>query len=278
MSKFQLILIVSSIILVAIIYSLPKVVVDNEEAAGGRQANAVDQELDMEAGKTMPAHMSDFSQEEKEEIAQLRNKVSSSAIASEINEAANQLATLYQKYSRFDSAAHYAGVLANNQPTDANVKQAAFLYFDAYSFSVAPEKVRSNADRASDLLGKVLEKNPKDLEAKTRLGLILVNSPQPMQGIMMVREVLEQEPENEFALFNMGLLSIESRQFPRAVEYFERYQVVNPENEEGQLYLAISYLEAGNKNKALESFGRLRERASDPEMIRTIDQYTERLK
>ncbi len=278
MSKFQLILIVASVVLVAIIYSLPKVVVDNEEDAGGRQANAVDQELDMEAGLNMPAHMSDFTEEEKAEIAKLRNEVSSSAIASEINNAANQLAALYQKYSRFDSAAHYAGILANNQPTDANIKQAAFLYFDAYSFSVAPEKVRSNADRASDLLGKVLEKNPEDLEAKTRLGLILVNSPQPMQGIMMVREVLEQEPENEFALFNMGLLSIESRQFPRAVEYFERYQVVNPENEEGQLYLAISYLESGNNAKALETFSRLRERVSDPEMIRTIDQYTERLK
>ena len=278
MSKFQLILIIASIALVAIIYSLPKVVVDNEEEAGGRQANAVDQEIGMEAGSNMPAHMSDFSEEEKAEITALRNAVSSSAIASEINEAANKLAELYKKYSRFDSAAHYAGVLANNQPTDSNVRQAAFLYFDAYSFSVAPEKVRSNADKASDLLQRVLDKNDADLEAKTRLGLIKVNSPQPMQGIMMVREVLEQEPENEFALFNMGLLSIESRQFPRAVEYFERYQAVNPANEEGQLYLAISYLESGNNAKALETFKKLRERVSDPEMIRTIDQYTERLK
>jgi tetratricopeptide (TPR) repeat protein len=278
MSKFQLILIIASVALVVIIYSLPKVVVDNAEAAGGRQANEVDQEFGMEAGSNMPAHMSDFSIEEKAEIAILRNAVSNSPVAAEINDAAGKLTELYKKYSRFDSAAHYAGILANNQPTEANLKQAAFLYFDAYSFSVAPEKVRSNADKASDLLKKVIEKNEEDLEAKTRLGLIMVNSPQPMQGILMVREVLEKDPENEFALFNMGLLSIESRQFPRAVEYFERYQLVNPANEEGQLYLAISYLESGNKAKAQETFTKLRERVSDPELIRTIDQYTERLK
>ena len=278
MSKIQLILVIASVALVAIIFSLPKVVVDNEEEAGGRQANTAGQESDMEAGGNMLAHMSDFTEEEKTEITKYRNTVSSSPVAAEINDAAGKLAELYKRYNRFDSAAHYAGILANNQPTDVNVKQAAFLYFDAYSFSVTPEKVRSNSERATDLLQKVLEKNAEDLEAKTRLGLIMVNSPQPMQGILMVREVLDKDPENEFALFNMGLLSIESRQFPRAVDYFERYQAVNPANEEGQLYLAISYLEAENKPKALETFTRLRDRVTDPEMIKTIDQYTERIK
>ena len=56
---------------------------------------------------------------------------------------------------------------------------------------------------------KVLEINPKNLDAQTDLGVCYAEGTgNPMQGILMLREVVKENPEHESAQFNLGILSV----------------------------------------------------------------------
>jgi tetratricopeptide (TPR) repeat protein len=278
MNKTQILLIVVGLLLVVVIFRLPKVVVDNVEESGGRQAIDL---IDVDGGSAVMAseslHGATLPYDVQSEIDQLRKIASESSISGEINDAAERLAEIYERFNRFDSAAHFAERLAFNKPTDQNIRRAAFLYFDAYSFSIDRAKAAQNKDKALEYLERVMEKNPDDLDAIARKGLILVSSPQPMQGILMVRGVLEKDPTNEFALLNMGLLSIESGQFDRAVEYLERYTQLYPSNDDARLYLGMSYLESGKKTKAKEILDLLEQETNNAAIIKSIEDLRNRL-
>jgi tetratricopeptide (TPR) repeat protein len=276
MKKTQLILIVSAIGLVVLMYSLPKVVVDNAEETGSRQG--VDPiAVAGEGGAQASLHSAEMAEDDRMEIDRLRKIVANSAVSGEINEAAAALIDLYSTYSRLDSAAFFADRLAFNAPTDANLRKAAFLYYDAFSFSIDPVKADNNREKAMDYLDKILEKNPDDLEAQARKGMIMVASPQPMQGILMVRGVLEKDPQNEFALLNMGLLSIESGQYERAIDYLSRYTSLYPENEEAYLYLGLSYLESGDMTKSREVLDLLENKTTNTGLLNSIQDLKKRL-
>jgi tetratricopeptide (TPR) repeat protein len=277
MKKTQIILLVLAAGLLVTIYSLPKVVVDNAEDTGSRQGVDLIALEGEEARSNTGMHMATVSQEDQSAIDSYRRTVSNSAVSGEINDAATALIELYSKYSKYDSAAFYADRLAFNAPTDANVRRAAFLYYDAFSFAIDPVKASSNREKALQYLDRILEKFPNDADATARKGMIMVASPQPMQGILMVRGVLEQNPDHEFALLNMGLLSIESGQFGRAVDYLERYTERYPENEEAFLYLGMSYLENGNRTKAQETLNLLEQKTTNTALLNSIDDLRKRL-
>jgi tetratricopeptide (TPR) repeat protein len=277
MTRLQIILLISASALVLGLYSLPKVVVDNEESAGGRAIENI-QEVDSPGGISAMGHSLNPTEAELADISELRKEISTGTDKMAVANASKELSAIYKKFNRFDSAAFFANQALLNEPSAENIREAGMLYFEAYRFSVDPAKSIANSEKAQELLQRTLEANPSDLEVKTRLGLTFVGGPQPMQGILMIREVLEVEPENEFALFNMGLLSIESRQFARAVEYFEKLANAHPENDEGKFYLGISYMEAGSKDKALSTLNQLRETVKDADLRSAINQYLEGIK
>ena len=278
MNKTQIILIAAALAMVVLMYSLPKVVVDNAEETGSRQGvDLIALEGEAGSGNQAGMHSTEMTGDDRAEIDRLRKVVSNSAVSGEINEAAGLLADLYSNYSRFDSAAYFADRLAFNAPTDAHLRKAAFLYYDAFSFSIDPAKSANNREKALEYLDRVLEKNADDLEAQARKGMIMVASPQPMQGILMVRGVLEKDPENEFALLNMGLLSIESGQYERAIDYLNRYTSLYPENEEAYLYLGMSYLENGNMTKAREVLDLLEKKTTNAGLLKSVEDLKNRL-
>lgn len=277
MTRLQIILIVLSLALVWGIFSLPKVVVDNE-GGGGRAIETINEGSLADDFLGMETHSKNPDEAELAKIAENRKIVSTSADKQLVIEAAKELSVLYEQYQRFDSAAFYSNQVLVNQPDAEQIRRTAMLYFEAYSFAVDPAKAQATADKAKELLQKALDNNPDDLEAKSRLGILFVAGPQPMQGIMMLREVLEKDPENEFALYNMGLLSMESRQFARAVDYFELLKKYHPENEEGQFYLGVSYMEVGSKDKALSTLNNLKETVKDSGLRQAVNRYLESIK
>ncbi len=66
---------------------------------------------------------------------------------------------------------------------------------------------------------------------------LVTSSPNPMPGIMLLREVLEEDPKNVKALSALGLFSIQSNQLDKAIARFEQIVEIDSQN-----YLALEKL------------------------------------
>ncbi|MCZ2128761.1 MAG: tetratricopeptide repeat protein [Bacteroidia bacterium] len=120
----------------------------------------------------------------------------------------------------------------------ADLKQFDSLYLQSARYLVVAgmsAKVESRGmvflQKAQLLLDKILTHNPKNLDAKTLKGYVLVRTqPAPMQGIAVLQEVLQEDPNNLDALYILGDFSIESGQFEKALERFKKLLSLQPFN------------------------------------------------
>ncbi|QJW91406.1 tetratricopeptide repeat protein [Spirosoma taeanense] len=284
MNKYVLIVIVLATALTAGLYSLPKVVVRNEnKQLGGRttQTPTADS-LNVAANTGTPdrsaIHEKPVSPEQQKQLETLRTTFVSAADGVQKQAAGEKLITFFREITRYDSAAHYAGLLAAAQPDESNLLRAGDQYFEAYTFAVDAAKTAALGQKTRDYYQKALDKNPNLLAAKANMAMTYVNTDTPMQGIMLLREVLKQEPTNELALFNLGLLSMRSNQYERAIERFQQILVNNPTSRKAQFYLGISLAEAGHKAEAKQVLAQVKQQEKDPQILAAIREYEERLK
>lgn len=296
MNKLVLLVVVLAAVLTVGLYTLPKVVVRNENrqlaqtGAGGRASqtprSATTDSLNATAsiGAVDPSqpdrstiHEKPVSAEERKRLETLRTGFM--AAGPDQKEAAGEkLIAAFREVTRYDSAAHYAGMLAIAQPSEPNLLRAGDAYFEAYTFAVDEQKTVSLGQRTRDFYQKALARNPNLLSAKANMAMTYVNTPTPMQGIMLLREVLQQEPTNELALFNLGLLSMRSNQYGRAVERFRQILVNNPDSRKAQFYLGVSLAEAGQKDEARKILAQVKQQEKDPQILAAIHEYEDRLK
>lgn len=299
MNKPVLLVIVLATALTVGLYTLPKVVVRNEDRqltqsdagartsrTSGRTGSQVTDSLNAAASVGTPdgsqpdrsaIHEKPVSADERKRLAALRS-VFMNANADQKETAAEKLIAAFRDITRYDSAAHYADLLAVAQPTERNMLRAGDAYFEAYTFSVNERKTAKLGERTRDFYRKVLAKNPNLLSAKANMAMTYVNTSTPMQGIMLLREVLQQEPTNELALFNLGLLSMRSNQYERAIERFRQILVNNPASRKAQFYLGISLAEAGQKDEAKRVLASVKKQEKDPQVLAAIHEYEDRLK
>jgi len=162
------------------------------------------------------------------------------------------------------------------KPTALNWAKTADVYVEAYNFASDENKPALN-EKARGYYNKILDKDPGNLEVKSKLALTYVGGENPMQGIKILKEVLQTDPKNESALYNLGILSIQSGQYDKAVKRFEELLNVNPKHSTGTFYLGVAWSNLGDKTKALEAFKKARELDSDPEFRSTVDGYIKEL-
>lgn len=260
MVKTRIILVAVAAILVAIIFLLPKSVVENEnqlkeatpESAAGHTA------IPETLSSTIHTVRGQFSENQSNQ----KNAIF-----------ADSLRTLYTQAGQFDSAAWFAEEAATFFNTTESFLNAGNSYYEAYTFAMEPAKQEQLAEKARAWLGKVVAANPKNLEAKTKIAMTYVSSKTPMQGITMLREVLAEDPKNEFVLYNMGMLSVQSGQYGRAIERLEELKAVNPNHIQGALLLGVAYMNNGNKQKARQQFELVKTLDKDPAVQATADSY-----
>lgn len=296
MNKFVLLVVVLASALTVGLYTLPKVVVRNEDrrltqsGVGGRtsrtpgsvtadslNATASIGAVDPSQPDRSAIHEKPVSAEEQKRLETLR--AAFAGAGSDRKEAVGeQLIAAFRDVTRYDSAAHYADLLAVAQPSERNLLRAGDAYFEAYTFAVNEQKTAELGQKTRDFYQKVLAKNPNLLGAKANMAMTYVNTPTPMQGIMLLREVLQQEPTNELALFNLGLLSMRSNQYGRAIERFRQILVNNPTSRKAQFYLGVSLAEAGQKDEARRVLAQVKEREKDPQVLAAVREYEDRLK
>ncbi|WP_080060145.1 tetratricopeptide repeat protein [Spirosoma aerolatum] len=283
MNKSVLLVIVLASALTVGLYSLPKVVVRNDnKQLGGRamQAPATNPsktESPTASGNGASVHEKPLSTEQQKQLTALETEFTK-ANSGQKEAIGEKLITLLHEITRYDSAAYYAEELVKSVPSERNLLRAGDAFFEAYSFAVDEKKTALLGQKTRDYYGQALAKNPNLLSAKANMAMTYVNTDTPMQGIMLLREVIKQDPTNELALFNLGLLAMRSNQYERAIERFRQILVTNPASRKAQFYLGVSLAEAGQKAEARQVLAQVKKQEKDPQILAAVQEYEERLK
>jgi outer membrane protein len=269
MLKKRLLLIFASAVVIWLLFLLPKAVVENETDVSATTNDSVS------------SHIQSHTQTPQEVQSRIQNFRSQFASGTEKEKNAifaDSLANLYSIANQFDSAAWFADESSKFFNTIESWVKAGDHYYQAYTLALDQSKQKLFAAKAQEFYGKALRQDSGNLDVKTKMAMTYMTSPNPMQGITMLREVLAQDSKNELALFNMGMLSIQSGQAARAIEYLERLINVNPNHLQGQLLLGLAWMNNGDKEKAKEQFLKVKQMDKDPAVQATVDSYLKDLK
>jgi tetratricopeptide (TPR) repeat protein len=252
--------------LVAVIFFLPKVVVQSDKELAGSS--------DTTASTTATAHTV-VPQSTQASISKFRNQFD----AKKNPIFADSLWQLYTSIGKFDSAAWFAEQSASFLKTTDSYLRAGNSYYEAFSYALEQDKQNQMGSKAREYFEKALEANPKLYDAKAKTGMTIISSGgPPMEGIRMLREVATDDPTNQFALFSLGMLSIQSQQYDRAVDWLTKLVAVNPSHIQGQVFLGMALASSGEKDKARTQFEKARKMTTDPQVLATIDSYLKDLK
>ena len=266
-------LIILGVLSIVILFSLPKIVVNNEDSLD-RQSQTREE---VASAASEGFHLNAMPDSIASIIKNLRITIADHDNKQKIASFADSLAKLYFAYQKYDSAAIFAERVAEISPGVENWERAGSYSYEAFGFAVDEEKQRIFGEKARVYLGKVLEVSPDNHAVKIKMAMTYLSTSNPMRGIGMLREVLEEDPKNEQAIFNMGLLSMQSRQYDKAIERFENLVKLYPGNMQGQFYLGISYLESGKRAQAKAQFEWLQQNNTDPAIQTTVGSYLEEL-
>lgn len=293
-TQWRWLIIGGGILLVAGLYSLPKVVVSQKEADASVGSGAAKKDsAAQQAVENNQAATETDSHEEHETGASVhgttgisdKGKTAIKTLQSQWNEKAplnvriklaKQIASTWDQEGKLDSASQWFLTVARLENTEASWVKAADKTLDAATLSEGEAKTKKLADaRVFYEKAMALSKTPNNVKAK--LAMTWVETENPMQAIALLREVVAAEPENEIALYNLGVLSIQSRQFERAVGRFEKVVTLNPKNLKAWFYLALSYKETGKKEEAIKAFQHLKKMDQDPVVQSTVKDYLKEL-
>lgn len=268
MLRNRIILVVVSALVIVGLFLLPKVVVNNTDELADDHSDTTEHAPD--------PHTS-ASEGLVKQIAHLRGELAAATENQKKAIFADSLATLYAKASRFDSAGVFAEEAATFFNTEESWFKAGDSYYQGYTFALNANKQGNLGERSREQFQKVLDINPKNLEAKTKMAMTYLTSA-PMVGVGMLKEVIDQDPKNELALFNLGMLSIQSGQYEKAVGWLKQLVAVNPAHSQGTLLLGLAYKNTGDKKKAREQFEKVKDMERDPAVQATVDSYLQDLK
>lgn len=272
MLKTRILLIAISAALVALLFLLPRIVVENDQELAEGSTEAPEN----------PAENNDFhasvAPELASRIAATRTKYETAEETEKSAIFADSLSQWYEKAGKLDSAAWYAEEAATFFNTQESWIKAGNQYYQAYNLAIDKGKQAQMAAKAQEVYGHVLENDPNNLDVKTKLAMTWVSSSNPMQGITMLREVLAQNPKHEEALYDMGMLSYQSGQYGKAIERLENLVKINPQHIQGQLLLGVSLMNAGQKERARKTLETVKKLDQDPAVQATVDSYLKDLK
>lgn len=259
MNYSQLLLIIGGVVLSIFLYSLPRVVVENE------------------ADAQVESHDFSITDEDASAMQSLRLKVSS--MGNEISyNFADSLARLYLKYGLVDSASHYTDLALARDSSLNTILSASEIYYLAFERAITQDQLRNFGLKSRKVLEKIVAIDSTNLVARTRLAMTLVTTASPMVGIGMLREVLEIDSEFRPAIINLGLMSIQSGQYDRGVERFQKLIDMDPFDLEAMLYLGICYKELRKNEMAKSLFEKIvDEESADPALKLSAQEYLEDL-
>lgn len=239
MNRQQIILTVGALLVVILLYQLPRVVVENET--------------------TVEVETHDFSISDTDQatFTALRQQLKESSDTKKSINFADSLAKLSLKYQLIDSAASYARMILTLDGSREAVAKASMIYYQAFQATTDTEQSKELALEAKAGFEALLVEDPQNNFLKNKLAMTLMTTDNPMSGVQILREVLASDPENREAILNLGLLAIRSRQFDRAEERFINLLELDSTDYEALFYYGVSLSEGGKSEEAKAVFEKL---------------------
>lgn len=99
----------------------------------------------------------------------------------------------------------------------------------------------------------------------------LVQSENPMAGIMALRAILQEDSNNVEAHWQLGLFSVQSGQMDKALARFEKVTALEPARAEAWLELAKAHVAMGNVPGATEAINKYKTMVTDPAALAAAD-------
>ena len=268
MNKTLAIILFIGLGLIALISQLPKgnVSAKTETTANGganRDANGKNTEID--SSKTEETHAEPLTPGQQKEIAGLKSSLKSAKTEASQALALEKLMRAFMEFSKYDSAAIYAGQFSDSHPGITHILRAGQAYFEAQAYAINPKKASLMGEKARIYFEKALTQDPNNLLVKTNLAMTYVDTPTPMKGITLLREVIEQEPTYIPALFNLGILSIKSNQFGKGQERFAQILKLDPTNYKAALNLGFCLAQLDKKEEAKKVLKQVVTNSKNPE-------------
>lgn len=261
MKKPQIVLVSIGLLLMTLLYSLPRQIV---------KKSGVSQESLTDSMDTLHASMQ-LSGAEQAYIDQLRqNWQKSSGKTRWIW--SDSLHDTFWRIGRYDSAAYYAEWKASQSQEWQDQLRAADAYYQAFEFAMSAERAAAFADKARQLYEQVLRKQPNQLDARARMAMTYITTPQPMVGIQQLLDILRKEPDHPLALYNLGVLSMQRAAYDKAIERFEHLIRVKPDELNAYLLLAESYLNLERPQQARQTLQKALQYADTPALRKQIEQ------
>ena len=285
MKKSIIISCVLAFALAGTLFSLPKVVVNTKgkemdtektsEASATAEASAPTRET--ATAETSPnSHGATLSPAQQKIVEQLRSGFIQASEKDKVA-AGLKLSNKFVELQKFDSAAFYAEKVALLSPSIENLIRTGDRYYEAYSFAVDDQKMKNLGIKTREYYQKAIDQNPGLLAAKANMAMTYVNTENPMQGILMLREVIETDPTNELALFNLGILSMRSNQYSKAADRFKQILTNNPANTKAKFYLGLTLVELGKKEEARKILAEVKKEEKDPVIQQAVTELEGRL-
>jgi tetratricopeptide (TPR) repeat protein len=182
------------------------------------------------------------------------------------------LINFWDSLQRFDISGFYYKTLYNKTGSEFYLMNASQRFF---------EQARVVADSSAKIFylqeskqgfNKVLEMNPKNLDAKVGKALCIVEDrSKVMQGVPLLKEVIAEDSTNLLAWYSLGMLQIESGQLQKALVSFEKLVSLQPFNGELYFYLADVQQKMGNSTQAILNYEKAKMLTNDKDTKQAID-------
>lgn len=170
--------------------------------------------------------------------------------------------------------------------------QAADLVNEAPAFMLAGSRFQAAAEMANDTLLRnflfskaksAMEKaaaiSPEDLDIKADLAnVVVLSSPQPMQGIQKLLDIVKQEPKHLRANVHLARLAITSGQNDKAIERYSNLIKWYPAYADAYLGLGEAYYNSGQLEAAVKNLEQYKGLVRDEQVIAQVDEFIGKIK
>jgi len=193
-----------------------------------------------------------------------------------------QAKVLAQKWDDLEQAipsALYLEDAANGQSSLQNWVKAGDRFLKAFDNTQDSVAKPVMLQKASAAYTKAIEIDSTDLDAKTGMGITMVNGGgAPMAGITILLDVVKEDPKNFKANMNLGMFAIKSGQFDKAIIRFEEIVKNIKATPDAYFYLATAYENLGKNKEAVDAYLQSKKLAANPTLSSFIDKKVAELK
>lgn len=247
-------IILSSIglVLVYVLFLLPKVVV-NDKPVSTKEVNRTEDD------PTIPEEHLAISVEQQQIIDSYKQKLDKATNSNLFAIFADSLSLVFYDLQQFDSAVAYKELIYNKIPSQQHKKAYANMLFEATE-NYPPGKGIVFAKRAKPLYAELSNDYPEVETFKVKHAVLIVKTNAaegipPIEGINILKEVISNNPSNILANRHLGEFYMEigtsdPKMLTKATIYFENILKIDPQNIRALINLLETSIAMEKKEKA----------------------------